>query len=162
MCLMRVLPFLVLVVVAALAAFSVQTPAERLDASGLKGMLEGLGYELKPLNTEPGKEKWELKVVQSDLEIFIGAELSSSKNYIWLTVFFKPDFTASAAPAASLHRLLKGNASVQPSQFYITDSNNLMMALPVENRSVTPVMLRRAIEKIAADVVATKDIWGVE
>lgn len=160
--LMRLLPFLVFVVVAALAAFSVQSPTERLDAPGLKGMLEGMGYELKPLNTEPGKEKWEFKVVQSDLDIFVGAELSSSKNYVWLTVFFKPDFTESSASVASLHRLLKGNASVQPSQFYITSGNNLMMALPVDNRSVTPAVLRRAIDKIAADVVATQDIWGIE
>lgn len=156
---MRVLPFLLVAVVAALAAFAAQN--DRLDAAGLKKMLEGMGYELKTLSAEAGKEKWEFTVTKDDLDVFIGAELSASKNYIWLTVFFKPDVTESTS-AANLHALLMANARVQPAHFYISSSNQLMMGFPIDNRSVTPAVLRRAIDSLTSGVVSTEDIWGGE
>jgi hypothetical protein len=133
---------------------------DRLDAAGLKGLVEGLGYELRPLNEQAGKEKWEFKVSQGGLDIPIGIELSASKNYIWLTVLVSPNVQVSSQKTELLWELLKENASIQPSQFYVSNKDSLMVAIAVENRAVTPAVMKRVIDKLSSDVASTKDLWG--
>jgi len=133
---------------------------DRLDAAGLKAMTEGLGYELRPLSQEVGKEKWEFKVTQGDLDIPIGIELSASKNYVWLSVLVAPGVQATSLKPEAVWAILRQNGSIQPSQFYATNKDSLMVALAVENRGLTPAVLRRAIDKIAADVVSTQAVWS--
>lgn len=133
---------------------------DRLDAAGLKAMTEGLGYELRPLSQEVGKEKWEFKVTQGDLDIPIGIELSGSKNYVWLSVLVAPGVQAASLKPEGTWAILRQNANIQPSQFYASSKDNLLIALAVENRALTPAMLRRAIDKLAADVVSTQPVWS--
>ena len=126
-----------------------------VDSLGLKTMVEGMGYETKPIKSDNGKFEFTVKI--SGLDVPIGAELSGSKNLIWFTVFLgkAPAETAST----KFTEMLKRNFTIQPSSFYITDTGNLMMGIPVENRTVSAVVLRRWVEKLANDVGATKELW---
>jgi len=131
-----------------------QTVDGRLDAAGLKNAITGLGYELKDIGTGPGKEKYQFVIEKGDLSIPVGAELSTSKNYVWLTV------NLGEEPGnLNYKELLKRNAKIQPSFFYITANNSLMVAEPIDNRLITAVVMRRVIDKLTADVVDTKDLW---
>jgi len=126
------------------------------DAAAMKKAVEDIGYETKELNKEPGKEKYEFKLTRDGLDIPIAIEISPSKNYIWLTVFL------GAAPkpeSAKNAELLKKNSEVQPCQFYVTSKGNLMLAYPLDNRSMSNAILRTKVDKLAADVGKTKDIW---
>ncbi|MBX3118752.1 MAG: hypothetical protein KF784_06775 [Fimbriimonadaceae bacterium] len=130
----------------------------RVDAKQLKTLITGLGYTVKDLNTEVGKEKYEFTITRDDLDIPIAAEISGSKNYVWLTVYLGDQpkdaaFTAKALP------ILKQNFKIQPCQFYVTAKDALMVAIAIDNRNVDAAVLRRNIDKLGADVAGSKDLW---
>jgi len=130
---------------------------QTLTAEELKKLVDGLGYESKVLSAEAGSEKWQFKVTQGGLDIPVAYEVTSSRNYVWFTVHLGTitDETLKVkAPA-----LLRKNLDVQPSQFYVTEKNNLMLAIPLENRALNPGWVRRSIEKLVADVVGTASVW---
>lgn len=131
-----------------------QTSDGRLDAASLKSTIAGLGYETKDTVTTPGKEKYEFTVEKGNLTIPIGTELSASKNYIWLTVNLGTD-----NGKLKYQDILKQNAKIQPSFFYITANGTLMLAEAVDNRQATAAVFRRVIDKLSSDVVDTKDVW---
>jgi hypothetical protein len=88
----------------------------------------------------------------------MASEVSPSKRFIWVTSYLGdtskiPGFE-SRAP-----RILQKNFSIQPSQFYTTDKGNLYMAIAVDNRNVTPVVLKWRIDKLAEDVASTAELW---
>jgi len=128
---------------------------DKLEAAGLKSIVEGLGYETKALNAEVGKEKYEFSVKVPDFNVPISAEISSSTNYIWLTVFL-----GVSKPTLSFEDLLRKNSEIQPSQFYITAKGNLMLAIAIDNRQVNAAVLRRNVDKIAEDVSGTSKLWS--
>lgn len=125
-----------------------------LDAAGLKAAIEGLGYETKVLNQEPGSEKYEFKIVTADLNVPMAAEISPSKNYIWLTVRLGDN-----RPDLKWEELLKTQAKVQPCQFYITTKGNLMFGVALDNRAVNAAVLKRNVDMISKNVGETKALW---
>jgi hypothetical protein len=154
------LPLLAAAGLAVAAGFATLQSEDKLDAVGVSKMVQGMGYELKTLNTEVGKEKYEFTISKGGLDIPIAAEVSPSKNYIWFTIFFGEAPVAAQANGAKMHALLNWNFKVQPAQFYITDKGNLMMAYAIDNRNVTPALMRRVIDKIVDDAVRSKDAWA--
>jgi len=127
----------------------------QIDRPQLKSILEQLGYEVKDLDTTAGKEKYSITAAQGGLNIPIAFEISANDTYIWLTVFL----TADAPDGTMATNLLKKNADIQPSQFYITASGKLMMGVPIENHEVTNAVIRQKTTDILDHVVNTKDIW---
>jgi hypothetical protein len=132
---------------------------DQITAPRLKEMVTNLGFEVKPLNEEPGKEKYEFTVKTSDFDVPIAAEISGSKNYVWLTVYLGD---APKADSPKCHALLSRNFKVQPSQFYITEKGALMLGFAMENRGITPVVFKRTYTKLSDDVVKTADIWNAD
>jgi len=133
--------------------------SDTIDAPKLKSMIEGLGYEVKEINKEVGKEKFEFTLRTEGFNVPVGAEISPSKNYIWFTVFLGKPPTDVAKHTA----LLKQNQKVQPNFFYITESaGNLMMGIGVDNRAVTAVVIKRVTDKLAADVGKTASDWQTQ
>lgn len=145
-----------------LAVVAVAVPAlvgfqgsDAVTRKQLREMLVQLGYEVKDLETAPGKEKYSYTQERSGLNIPIGAEISPSNSYIWLTVNCKGEVPTGDKAV----ELLKKNAEIQPSFFYVTKSGKLLMALPIDNRGVTNALLRQRSEKLVDDVAKTKDVW---
>lgn len=130
--------------------------SSQLDAKQLKEMLQQLGHEVKDLNTEVGKEKFEVKFTTSDLNIPMGFEISPSKSYVWLTVYLGEQPPEGSPKNVAL---LKQNGIVQPCFFYITSKGALMMALPLDNRGITNAYLKDRSERLAENVGKTKSDW---
>lgn len=131
--------------------------AGTLDAAQLKTMIEGMGYETKALNSEPGKEKYEWVMKKPEFDVPIAGEISPSKNFIWLTAYLgKAPDESSPKNAAILKRIAK----IQPCMFWVSDKGSLMIGVAVENRAVTPIIFKRHVDKLAEDVVSTADIWN--
>lgn len=129
-----------------------------LDASGLRKMIVDLGYEVKDLNTEAGKEKYELTITTDDFTIPVAAEVSPSKNYVWFTVNL-----GDVVKDQKRHLdLLKQNAIIQPNFFYVTSKELLIMGVPVDNRGINSVAAKRIITKLSNDVVETAKYWSAE
>lgn len=127
---------------------------EKLDAAKLKDMVVNLGYEVKALNTEQGKEKWQFSVSKGGYDVPIGVEISPSTNYIWLTISF-----GEVKKDAKFEELLKKNGEIQPANFYITKKGFLMMGLAIDNRKVTPATMKRCVDLVAQDTADTADLW---
>lgn len=141
-------------------AQSSPTPApgsdcDPINQARLKELLVQLGHTVKDIVTTPGKEKYEITVNKGGLDVPMGLEISPSTNYIWLTVFL------GKAPSDSLKyfKFIKQNSKIQPALFYVTDSGNLMMGLPVDNRGINNALLKRYTEFMAGKVADTKDVW---
>ena len=128
------------------------TETDQIDATSLKQMLSAMGYTLTDLTAE----KFEFTLKTSELEIPIAAEVSSSKNFIWLTVFLGKN-----KPTLNYEELLKQNFIIQPCFFYITGKENFMMGVAMENRGLTPAVVRRIVEKLSRDVQSTRPVWDV-
>ncbi len=130
--------------------------SQTLDRKQLREMLVQLGYEVKDIVKDEGKEKYAVSFNRNDLNIPVGYEISPSGNYIWLTA------NLGEGPKAGnemTFQLLKQNALVQPTFFYITESGQLRAALAVENRGVTNSILKLRSETFAENVGKTKDVW---
>lgn len=149
--------FLGSIVVLALALFALTGAgaSDKLDRKQLRKMLVDLGYEVKDLDTTPGKEKYSFTLERGGLNIPIGAEISPSETYIWLTVLVKDGLPKPENTLA----LLRDNGNIQPSQIYVSKADKTMFGLPIENRDVNNAVLRQRAEKIADDVVKTKEHW---
>lgn len=132
---------------------------DKLSAEQLKAMLEGLAYTVKTINSEVGKEKFEFPNTSEKYNVPIGAEISPSKNYIWLTVHLGQAPSADTTPAAKFEAMLKANASTQPNFFYITSKGNLMMAVAIDNRNVNAAVIKRNVDKLVGDVAKNDTIW---
>jgi hypothetical protein len=127
-----------------------------ITSSQLRTMLVQLGYDVKDLNLNPGKEKYVITIASGGLDVPIGAELSASTKYIWLTVNLS---SADSTNGAKNYSLLKQNGIAQPAQFYVTSKGVLMMGLPIENKGVTNYVLREKLEFLAVKVSNAKSIW---
>lgn len=139
-----------------LPVFSKAQSCDPIDALKLKDMLIQMGYTVKDIGTEVGKEKYQVDIKTSSFNVPLGYEISPSKNYIWLTANLgKPKDSTSTVNAD----MLKQNGKIQPCQFYITSKGILMMGLAVENRGLTPAIMRRHTDKITADVSSTSTLW---
>jgi hypothetical protein len=126
-----------------------------INQTKLKEILVQLGYTPKDIISTPGKEKYEIKLNRGGLDVPMGLEISASTNYIWLTVFLGK----APADSSKYFKFLKQNSKIQPALFYVTDSGNLMMGLPVDNRGINNALLKRYTEFIAGKIADTKDAW---
>ena len=156
---MRKQPFLLLIFLSIFSLFVNSAKAQEagpINQARLREILVQLGYIVKDLNTTPGKEKFEVKTTQGGLDVPISYEISASTSYVWLTVFLGP----APAEASILNAaMLKQNSKIQPCMFYVTESGNLMMGLPVDNRGLNNALLRRYTDFITTKVVDTKAYW---
>ena len=149
----------IILLISAFSLFSAPAMAQGSDQitrPQLREMLVQLGYEVKDIVKDAGKEKYSVTLVKSGLDIPVGLEISPNSKYIWLTVNLgdAPKDTATVNQV-----LLKQNSKIQPSFFYITDKGRLMMGLPLDNRGITNAFLRDRVETISENVGKTKDIW---
>ena len=139
-----------------LPLFSKAQSCDPIDRMRLRNILVELGYEVKDVVRDAGKEKFSITLKKYALDIPVAYEISPSGGYIWLTV----NLGKSAADSANQGlAMIKQNGIIQPSQFYLTKSGTLMMGLPVENRGITNAVIRRLTETISDRVGETKHIW---
>ncbi len=154
--------FIILAAAACLGASSLAfapVQSEKLDAPSLKRLVEGLGYEVKVLEEEEGKEMYEFKASGGDFDVHMASEISPSKNYIWLTVYFG-EMSKREKKADIYKKLLAENAKIQPCQFYTTSSGALKMAMPIDNRGLQAADLKRCIDAVKRNVESTVELWS--
>lgn len=121
-----------------------------LDLNALKAVVEEVGYIVRS-----NPDSFTIRVQTEKFEVPMQFGISNSKNYIWVTV----NLGASKLTGELALALLKRGRDVQPTQFWISSQNQLMVSRPVENHNVTPAWIKKTIDGIAADVVNTTDIW---
>lgn len=132
--------------------------AAQVTFDELQGMVAGMGYTTKPLPPAEGgpATKFEFTVVTSEFNVPMGLEVSKSGRYIWCTASLG-EFKKGGDAALEL---LKQNASLQPTSFWLTSKGFLMIGIAIDNREVTPEHLRFVFDKLAADVGKSAAVWN--
>jgi hypothetical protein len=127
--------------------------SDPLTSAQLKAMADNMGLTTKVLDQDTGKFQIDAKT--DSLNIPIAAEVSKSGNYIWFTVYL-----GDAAKIESKYGdLLKQNAAIQPDFFYVTEKGRLLLGVAVDNRAVSPAILKRVTDKLVEDVDKTQPYW---
>lgn len=131
--------------------------ADPLTYQKLQEVVTGMGHTPKPLPKDDGTppSKFEITIVTTGFNVPIGVEVSPSGRYIWCSASLGESKLTGDDALAALRRI----GSIQPTTFWITSKNYLMMGIAVDNRDVTAEDLKRIFDKLAADVGSTADIW---
>lgn len=141
-------------VVAPFALVGWQTPDAKLDDVGLKAMLTGFGYEVK----EPGAGVYELKMEAAGLNIPTRVFIAKSKSKVWLSVALMQKDGVDKLTREELRTLLEKNVDVGPCHFMI-ESGWLKLKMVLDNRGITPVVLRSELDYLAARIGDSKAVW---
>lgn len=148
-------PFRFLALAALVAAAPLAAAADPLDYAGLKKMMTDMGYTPNELPSD-SSPIFEVTVVTEGFNVPIAFEVSRSGRYVWARANLgKPEISGDKALA-----LLKKNAELQPSIFWVTSNGTLLLGMPIDNRDITATHLRFVLDKIAADVGASASVWG--
>lgn len=147
-----------LVAAAMTAALVAPSFAQALDMLQLRTMLENMGNTVKVLDgTDAAPTAYEVPMKSGDFDIPVKLEISASGRYIWATAFLG---SAASVDGARALALIKKNAEIQPSTFYITAKNNLQIGYAIDNRSLSPAHMKFVLEKLAGDVAGTSSVWS--
>lgn len=121
----------------------------------IKGMLANLGYEPKDL----GENIYEITVTKEGWDVFISVSLSRSKAKMWLVVNLGNFGEKSKNDPKKLYALLQKNTDIQPAQFYIR-GDGLRLGVPLDNRALTPALIRKEIDTLADHTAKTEALWA--
>lgn len=151
--LLTVVVSIVLVVIAPEGLAAQSSAGTTLTKLNLKATLENMGFEAKDL----GADTYEITLNQGTI-VPISVSLSTDATRIWLvTLVGKKEL--SSYSSEKLIKLLQSNWNTGVS-FFVLNQNKLQMIRPVENRNVTPVLLRKEIEGQARSVSTTESLWA--
>ncbi len=131
--------------------------AEGVDFPKLMEMLEGLGYPPKQISKEGESPKSEITATSGSWNVHLSFEVSPSTRFIWVSAFLGDAGHITGERALDI---LKRQAGIQPTSFWISRSGGLMIGMYVDNRDVTPVHLKYVIDKLVGDVERTSSLWA--
>lgn len=130
--------------------------AGALVDDGLRKLLDGMGYEPKPLSKgfliAVKRDTWTINI-----QLVIspnGEKIGMNAN---LGVVENPD----GVTAAQWKALLAANGDIDPSAFYFdATQKKLYLHRSLDNRGITPAILRQQIENFCGNMVDTSTLWS--
>jgi len=145
---------------AASAAAQETAPAGRVDAAGLKALLNTLGYQPRESRNEAGVE-YEIVIRAADTRaITTRITLSKDGALVWLVAWIKrvpPNRTISGN--AVLNMLIENDA-IGPTHFSYNEGRRwFFLNKPVVNVDLTAERLRGEIAHLGATVSRTEGLW---
>ena len=63
-------------------------------------------------------------------------------------------------PKDRAEKAIRQNQKIQPTFFYVTDKDNLMLGIAMENRALDAAVMKRHIEKMTSDVGSSSAVWS--
>lgn len=127
-----------------------------MTAEQLGSMLSNMGYEPKDL----GSGDFEVIIERDNWKTYVGLSISPNGRYLWLDASLHTVSDPDRVPAATWRKLLEVNDQIGPAYFsWNKKTNKLWLFLPVENRDITPVRMRKEIEAFDAILRRTVDSW---
>lgn len=152
-------------------AAQAQPPADagsKAEAGGpiaeedLPKMLQNMGYEAEKVD----EGVYRVVIEQDSWTFYIRFSLSTdSKQRLWMTSSFGEIKDWQKMAPAPLMALLVANDRIGPAHFYVTvsgDVRRLNAARAVDNRGITPAILRRELDKFLTNIRDTAEQWDIE
>ena len=127
-----------------------------LDDDSLKSMLDNMGYTPKSLS------KGYLIAVQRDSWTYnMQLVLSGDQTKVGINANLGAVDDVSTVTADQWRTLLEKNSDIDPSAFYYDkDQHKLYLHRVIDNRDVTPEILRKQIDTFCSNIHDTADSWN--
>jgi hypothetical protein len=126
-----------------------------LADAGLRTMLDGMGYEPKPLS-----KGFLIAVKRGTWTLNIQIVISSNSERIGMNANLGLVENPDSITAAQWKALLVSNGDIDPSAFYFDASlKKLYLHRVMDNRGMTPAILRAQIENFCANMMDTEELW---
>lgn len=157
----HVLAAVVLVLALAAAAAAQESPtAGRVDATGLKALLNTLGYQPRESRNEGGVE-YEIVLRAADTRaITTRVTLSKDGALVWLVAWLKRVPTNRTISGNAVLGMLIENDAIGPTHFSYNEGRRwFFLNKPVVNVDLTAERLRGEITHLGATVSRTEGLW---
>jgi hypothetical protein len=130
-----------------------------LDEQDLPRLLENMGFE--PETVDEGVYK--VTIEQDSWTFYLRFSLSTdNRTRLWMTSSFGEIKEIDKVPPAPFIKLLETNDGIGPAHFYITTSGEakrLNVAKALDNRGITPAVLRREIDSFLGIIKSSVSQW---
>ena len=135
-------------------------PAGRVDAAGLKTLLNALGYQPRESRNEAGVE-YEIVIRAADTRaITTRVTLSKDGELIWLVAWLKRVPTNRTISGNAVLGMLIENDAIGPTHFSYNEGRRwFFLNKPVVNVALTAERLRVEIAQLGATVSRTEGLW---
>jgi uncharacterized protein (TIGR03067 family) len=130
-----------------------------LTPERLGEMLTDLAYEPKDISLNNKKDSYEIVTEQGNWKLFLSVSISTDRQVLWLDARFAPLANPDAAPAAAWLKLLELSNENDPIHFTIDNSKRVHISMPLDNFGITPVEMRKQIERFDAVMRKTEPYW---
>ena len=126
-----------------------------LTDSSLGTMLTGMGYEPKPLS-----KGFLIAVKRGTWTLNIQIVISPNTERVGMNANLGSVEDPDAVTAAQWKALLVSNGDIDPSEFYFDlKQKKLYLHRVMDNRGITPAILRTQIENFCGNMIDTADLW---
>jgi hypothetical protein len=135
-----------------------------IDDDALLTMLRDMGYDPKVDKTADGAAIYTLIVKQDTWTKVVEVSLSPNKRKVWLSAPL-PSIPAEKVTGGPLLALLQENWDLAPAHFRVykpgKPGNMLSLGLAVDNRDITPQVLRQELDFMLGAISRTHPLWDV-
>jgi hypothetical protein len=126
-----------------------------LTDDGLRQMLDTMGYEPKALS-----KGYLIAVKDGTWTLNVQLVLSENKSKLGLNANAGIVENPDAVTAAEWRALLISNGDIEPTIFYYdAEKKKLYIHRVLDNRGLTPAVLRKEIETFCGNIKSTADLW---
>ena len=132
-----------------------EAPSQSLTDETLKTTLDGMGFEPKKLS-----KGYLLVIKQDNWPLNVQIVLSPDARKVGLNANLGKVDELSTVTASQWMELLVSNGDIDPSAFYFDkEQKKLYLHRSLDNRAVTPAVLRKEIDNFAANIRQTEKLW---
>jgi hypothetical protein len=142
-------------VLALVVASSLQTPVakDQLSLDQLRTMVENMGME-----PQKGEGGFTIKLEEGGYDLPTWVSLSESKQKVWMTINLTEVEKVDRQPVSWFKEILKASNEAGPAHFYLGEKW-MSLGLAIDNRGLTPTILRQEMNFLAKQTMSHKAIW---
>jgi hypothetical protein len=134
--------------------------ATALTDETLLQMLRGMGYEPKVDTNNDGSKSYTIHFEREGWCYYFRISLSPDKSVLWISTSLGDVPPGQKIRPEALLKILELNRSgLGKARFSISDRGTLFLSIPLDNRGVTPALIRDAVDELVANVKETQPYW---
>jgi len=139
-----------------------ETVLVALTPEGISPFLTQMGYPHDTRRMPTGEPECEMKVTRDGWSVSVVVNLSPNRANLWLTIVLRSLPTDHHRYGPQFVRLLQASWDVAPAFFATHRTNNVLCLMrAIENRSLTPVVVRQILDDMIDACRRTFAWWDV-
>ena len=136
-------------------------PAQGLTDASLEKMLRDMGYDPKSSKSQDGKRTYYRVIIEEETFRFVvDLSLDRERMRVWLSAPLPQVASTESVAVERLWKLLESNDDISPASFSFDKSRKrFYLNMAIDNRDITPVVLRRELSYFMRTIQQTHALW---